>query len=300
MQSVTGKPMDGPKHGFSLVELIVVISVIGLLVTLAVPAAGRAREKARQSKCSANLRSVALAAIAYSGEDRRGLLIPCHPTADQNERHDDGFYDYGGRTGSGSLLGGTVGPFGRTADTRPLNRLIESDAVYECPSDCGLGAAVQYPDWPVWDRAMETTPIASAVGTSYWGNAVRVQSGRSPHYSFGVFLRRSSAIVHASETVLFYEAAALFNYLLTQNEPSRASFYSLGKAGWHGSDPRYVIAFCDGHVESVLLAPGIVSPPPADVRAEIRSGSVWFDCAPSPPILDLPVGELVSSHREGE
>ncbi len=57
-------------HAFSLVELLVVISVITVIISLLMPSLQAAREVSYRVKCAANLRACAIAGLNYATDNR--------------------------------------------------------------------------------------------------------------------------------------------------------------------------------------------------------------------------------------
>ncbi|MFW6059438.1 MAG: prepilin-type N-terminal cleavage/methylation domain-containing protein [Phycisphaeraceae bacterium] len=75
-------------HGFTLVELLVVISIIALLIAILLPALQATRSAAERAMCGSNLRQQYLGIQAYAG-DHNGWIMPAiHFDADGNR---DGF-----------------------------------------------------------------------------------------------------------------------------------------------------------------------------------------------------------------
>lgn len=54
------------RKGFTLIELLVVIAIIAILAAILFPVFARAREKARQSACTSNLKQIGIAFLMYA------------------------------------------------------------------------------------------------------------------------------------------------------------------------------------------------------------------------------------------
>ncbi|MDP1561558.1 MAG: DUF1559 domain-containing protein [Pirellulaceae bacterium] len=59
------------RRGFTLVELIVVVVIIGLLVGISIPAVIAARESARKTSCLNNIKQIGLASLSVEAAKRR-------------------------------------------------------------------------------------------------------------------------------------------------------------------------------------------------------------------------------------
>ena len=77
--------------GFTLVEMLVVVAIIGMLIALLLPALSRAREAARSSTCQNNLRQFGIGMFEFANVDPAHRI--CSGAWDQ--RRDGCLFEYG-------------------------------------------------------------------------------------------------------------------------------------------------------------------------------------------------------------
>jgi prepilin-type N-terminal cleavage/methylation domain-containing protein len=157
------------RRGFTLVELLVVIAMIGVLVALLLPAVQAARESARRAKCQNNLRQAALALHMYY----------------DNHQHFPAGYILGGRSGDVSnyswsamilsyleqpaIVNGLAPNNPQTlrealSDSNKVVLMQQKVAAYRCPS---VTMADRNPDRTLVNRQGVRVEVASA---NYVGN----------------------------------------------------------------------------------------------------------------------------------
>ena len=141
-------------HGFTLVELLVVITIIGILIALLLPAVQAAREAARRMQCGNNMKQLALGMHNYHSSMAE---LP-FGTMYWNDKQRSGYafcIDHGWYSQMGPFIEQQTWfdminfnvPF--TGETTNFNARKVLVACMGCPS-CGL--TVQHPNNELWHR----------------------------------------------------------------------------------------------------------------------------------------------------
>lgn len=65
------------KQGFTLVEIMIVVAIIGLLAAIAIPSFMKARENSRKNACINNLRQIEGAKEQWAMENNKGGAEDC-------------------------------------------------------------------------------------------------------------------------------------------------------------------------------------------------------------------------------
>jgi prepilin-type N-terminal cleavage/methylation domain-containing protein len=123
------------RRAFTLIELLVVIAIIAILAAILFPVFAQAREKARQTACTSNMKQVSSAAIMYAQDYDEVLPFQGNPA---NLRADIGNY--------------TSSPF--AVWINGLQPYVKNAGVWVCPS------SVKHP----------TVPPVAPNDTNYWIN----------------------------------------------------------------------------------------------------------------------------------
>ncbi len=248
-------------RAFTLIEILVVISIIALLVAIVLPQLRMAREQGKVAYCLANVRTLMQGTGMYV-DDHDSPVIPwyTYPALPGYGVNNVTPFVFGGFTARSPSQGNVNADYALyPAEARPLNRYLAPNEVgklvklkhHICLSDKGSEAG---PIGPTPGTPSSPDPDWATLGTSYSLNA-RFMSGYSqPSGSYGL-MEAGGYAERIARQLVGGRAARVIMW-------SEVPFYRLGygarpdlsgstagpqRAGWHLEFSKWVVAFADGH-----------------------------------------------------
>ena len=228
--------VDKSSKAFTLVELLVVISIIALLMAIMMPALSKAKELARRSLCKSNLRQQYVACTMYVN-DNEGYL----PWCKDEDVTATWYYMWGGKKGT---EGGSqsarrfLNPYVMHAgdvDTDTENKQLH---IFKCPSDRG-----QIPGHFPTER---TPTVWDCVGCSYIPNFMA--NGNVTDLDKVLWKKKLIQLKNTSELILVRDFSFCAYFGTDDTSEDAVPF---GYFYWHNRDENGFgnVEFVDGHIE---------------------------------------------------
>jgi prepilin-type N-terminal cleavage/methylation domain-containing protein/prepilin-type processing-associated H-X9-DG protein len=174
-------------NGFTLLELLIVIAILGLLVSILLPSLSRAKELARKAVCASNIRHLATSNHLYAEDNEGFFVLAAEDIFNPNLKR-----WHGERDGVNEAF---------EPQRSPMMPQMGSEGLKECP---GFREEIDFSDEAGQEAAFEAGCGGYGYNDTYVG-------GRYDLYGIGDKAARNSARVtdvrSPTSTVMFTDAA---------------------------------------------------------------------------------------------
>jgi len=270
--------ITGKKKAFTLVELLVVISIIALLLSILMPSLRKAREQARSVVCKNHLNQLGLAGAIYSN-DNDGWYVPVIDETMGYEATDYAFF-WNTNAAFRKILGWT-------------NNNDDDTSRYVLPKKFWCPTDRRVRDDAYWDDATWVNRLSYAYNMTDWGNdSTDPYIWPTEMVDNGNYLgHHANRIKRASEKIMFVDAGDLWTHKKGADYKnhwdkygSDIEFYRGGaSAGLSPSPTMYRhdesinLAYYDGHVGNLKKAKAFYYNPSNPRRPDNkRNNKIWF------------------------
>jgi prepilin-type N-terminal cleavage/methylation domain-containing protein/prepilin-type processing-associated H-X9-DG protein len=253
------------RRGFSLIELLVVISIIALILAMLLPALSGARQQSQSTLCLTRLRQLGTGWHMYADDHTDIIVAGRFFNASGGASNPANWYDVGNglklRPRWVAMIGRYVGEFAFVRPSTSQDRQDYDSKVYQCPT---------VPDW------IDERNYAYGYNHQFLGNGRKTNGrfhnypvNRSQIFSFGTTVMAADCMgtaagLPAGKRRSYINGGTGFDELGNHGwtlDPPRLTATSERGTGDPGSprtavDPRHRaksnVIFCDGHAETAL------------------------------------------------
>lgn len=263
-------------RGFTLLEVLVVVSIIALLLGLLLPALGRGREAGRRAMCSSNLRQLGLAAGVFANDFDGHLPSGQGPSSNGV----DSFWYGGGNFGAGTWVpeAGVMDGYLGSVDVAGCPSLQDDTRAFMGPVDYAYNVnylgLIQRDAKDRSKRGAEIADVRDTAGTVAFFDSGRLSSANPTNAAF-------------QRTGFGYPPSGV------EGPPNGRGGLPIFIPSFHGRHgERGVIVWLDGHVSArePTLYPAADYGPVAGLRpvaAEFHLGDIDRDDTRNGPTLPV-------------
>lgn len=232
--------ISAEQGAFSLIELLVVLSVIGVLSSLLLPAIARAKSKGQSIVCLNNLRQLNLAWMTYAHDNNDRLAYNLGATEIRQMLARGQQYNWANSVLNWELDADNTNTALNT-DAALGSYMARNSRVFKCPADFVVSSLQRKAGWSERSRSISMNAMVGDAGEFTQGNTNINNPSYRQFFKLGDILEASAVFIFIEE----HPDSINDGYFV--NRSSAATWTDL-PASYHGGSAN--LSFADGHAES--------------------------------------------------